>query len=184
MIHISLKLARINHLKAEEEKAEIGYKWCLEKIEKQKNNSKDFQTLYGVIQDWYSQYLLDRGDVSDSLRHLKEAYKTCLEVKGHNNEQSMLMLNDLGITSFRAGDLESAYGFLSEALSISEEIEDKTHVGVVNANLGLIYLERGITEQAQKYCKQAWHLGKKHDNVESIEQANYCLEQIKIVLGK
>lgn len=159
MIHISLKLARIYHLRAEEQKAETGYLWCLEQLENQKNNSVDAKTLYGVVQDWYAQFLLDRGDVQKSLMLLKGAYNVCKEVTDENSEQRMLLLNDLGITSWRAGDLDAAQQFLGEAVTMSESIDDKSHAGVVHANLGLIFLEKGITREAEKYCNQAWRLG-------------------------
>lgn len=160
MIHISLKLARIYHLRAEEQKAETGYLWCLEQLEKQKDDDVHAKTLYGVVQDWYAQFLLDRGDVEKSLAHLKEAYSACKEVTQDNSEQHMLLLNDLGITSWRAGDLDGAHRFLGEAVRISDDVEDKSHIGVVHANLGLIYLEKGIRREAEKYCNKALRLGK------------------------
>ncbi|KAI4464256.1 tetratricopeptide repeat protein 19 [Holotrichia oblita] len=180
VIHISLKLARICHLKAEEERAELGYKWCLEKIEKQKDVDIDSRTLYGVIQDWYAQFLLDRGDVQTSLVHLREAYNTCCDLRGKKDVQSMLLLNDLGITSWRAGDLESAVNLLKQAIDIGKTMEDQSYVGIFLANLGLIYLQKGMFDAAKKYCKDAFNLGTKFNSTESIEQANYCFEQIDL----
>ncbi|KRT79706.1 Tetratricopeptide repeat-containing protein, partial [Oryctes borbonicus] len=180
VIHISLKLARICHLKAEGDRAELGYKWCLEKIEKQKNDDIDAQTLYGVIQDWYAQFLLDRGDVKTSLIHLKEAYKTCCDLRGRKDSQSMLLLNDLGITCWRAGDLESAEDFLKQAIEIGSTMEDQSYVGIFLANLGLIYLQKGMFDIAKKYCKDAWTIGRKFNNTETVEQANYCFEQVEL----
>lgn len=159
IIHISLKLARIYHLKAEEKKAETGYLWCLEQLEKNKSDDIHAKTLYGVVQDWYAQFLLDRGDVQTSLKHLRAAYDVCKEVTEEGSEQRMLLLNDLGITSWRAGDLDAAQTFLGEAVVMSDNVEDKSHAGVVYANLGLIYLERGIKKEAEKYCNQALRLG-------------------------
>lgn len=179
-----MKLARISQLKAEIERADLGYQWCLEHIEKQKNDSVDAQMLYGVIQDWYAQFLLDIGDIPKAIVHLKEAYSVCKRTKGRNSEQSMLLLNDLGTTSFRAGDIDNAQGYLKEAIEIGNNIEDKSHLGVIHANLGLILLEKGVAKEAEKYCKEAWKLGKKHENNESVDQANYCFDQIKLVLGK
>lgn len=94
-----------------------------------------------------------------SLKHLKQAYAVCKEVTEDDSEQRMLLLNDLGITSWRAGDLDAAQKFLGEAVVTSENMEDKTHAGVVHANLGLIFLEKGIRKEAEKYCNLAWHLG-------------------------
>ncbi|KAF5298431.1 hypothetical protein FQR65_LT01209 [Abscondita terminalis] len=180
VIHISLKLARICHLKGEDEKADIGYNWCLDKIQEKKNANVDSKMLYGIINDWYAQFLLDKNNVTGSLKHLQEAYNVCSITNGAVREQSMLLLNDLGITHWRAGNMDSATNCLKEAVSIGNSLDDKTHVGVINANLGLIYLQKGIIKEAEKFCKNALKLGNRHENEESISQANYCFEQIKM----
>lgn len=175
VIHISLKLARISQLKADIERAQMGYDFCFEKIGKHKGSQNtDAKILEGVINDWYAQFLLDIGDVKKSLVHLNKAYDICKIVKGYNSEQCMLLLNDLGITSFRAGNLDAAQSFLQEAIAVGRNLDDQSYVGVINANLGLILLEKGgFLKEATKYCKEAWRLGKKHDNSESMQQANY-----------
>ncbi|XP_030746665.1 tetratricopeptide repeat protein 19 homolog, mitochondrial [Sitophilus oryzae] len=180
VIHISLKLARICQLKADTEKADIGYRWCLEQIDKHKDANENAKVLYGVINDWYAQYLLDIGDTKKALNHLNEAHKVCQEFHGENSEKSMLLLNDLGITSFRAEDYDKAETYLQEAVTMGNKLEDKTHLGVVHANLGLILLQKGILKEAEKCCRLGWKLGKKYENTESVEQSNYCLEQIKL----
>lgn len=93
-------------------------------------------------------------------------------------------MNDLGISSFRAGDLDQAQHYLTEAVQVGKNIEDKSYLGVVNANLGLILLEKKLFNEAEKYCTLALRLGKKYDNEESRQQANYCFDQIKLNLGK
>ena len=52
-------------------------------------------------------------------------------------------------------------------------------IGIYQANLGLIYMKKGLLEQAHLICTTAWTLGNKKKNNETMEQANYCLEQIK-----
>lgn len=160
VIHISLKLARIKQLKADLENAELGYNWCLEKINKQKYDSDDAKILYGVINDWYAQFLLDKGEVEKSLQFLKESYRICQETKGRNCAESVLLLNDLGITSFRADDMENAEKYLKEAAALGEDLEDQSNLGIVHANLGLILLEKGIIAEAEKCCQTALNLGK------------------------
>ncbi|CAH1183678.1 unnamed protein product [Phaedon cochleariae] len=184
VIHISLKLARICQLKADLDKAEIGYKWCLEQIGKQKDDKVAAKVLYGVISDWYAQFLLDKGDLKNALIFLNEAHKACVQADGEHSSQVVLLLNDMGITSFRAEDMVNAEKFLTEAIEIGKNLEDKSHLGVVHANLGLVLLQKGILAEAQKFCKEAWQLGKRHENIESMEQANYCLDQIKLNMGK
>lgn len=159
IIHISLKLARIKQLTADLEHAQLGYDWCFQKIDKQKYNNDDAKMLYGVINDWYAQFLIDKGETKKSLQYLKEAYRICQETKGHNCAESVLLLNDLGITSFRADDMDGAEKYLKEAVDLGESLEDKTNLGIVHANLGLILLEKGILTEAEKACQDALNLG-------------------------
>lgn len=182
VIHISLKLARICQLQANIERADLGYNWCLEQIGHHSKDSEEARLLYGVINDWYSQYLLDVNNLPKALIHLNEAYKVCTEIEG-NNEKSMLLLNDLGITSFRAEDYDNAEKFLKEAITIGESLEDKSHLGVVHANLGLILLQKGVIKEAERFCTEGRKLGKTYENTESVEQSNYCLDQIKLNLA-
>ncbi|XP_050307437.1 tetratricopeptide repeat protein 19 homolog, mitochondrial [Anthonomus grandis grandis] len=180
VIHISLKLARICQLKSNSERADIGYRWCLEQIESHKKHNQDAKVLYGVINDWYAQYLLDTGDMTKALVHLTEAYNVCTEIMGEQSEKVMLLLNDLGITSFRAEDYDTAEKFLKEAITLGRKLDDKSHLGVIHANLGLILLQKGVFREAEKFCVQGRKLGRKYDNPESIEQSNYCLDQLKL----
>lgn len=71
----------------------------------------------------------------------------------------MLLLNDLGITSFRAEEYDKAEKFLKEAISVGNNLEDKSHLGVVHANLGLILLQKGIINEAEKFCTEGRKLG-------------------------
>ncbi|XP_066253693.1 tetratricopeptide repeat protein 19 homolog, mitochondrial isoform X4 [Euwallacea similis] len=169
VIHISLKLARICQLKANIERADIGYKWCLEQIEHHDKDNEDAKLLYGVINDWYAQYLLDIGNSAQALMHLNEAYKVCNEIEG--------------ITSFRAEDYNRAEKFLQEAINVGNKLEDKSHLGVIHANLGLILLQKGIYKEAEKSCNEGKKLGKLYEHTESIEQSNYCLDQLKMNMG-
>ncbi|GLV38924.1 Tetratricopeptide repeat domain 19 [Carabus blaptoides fortunei] len=84
VIHISLKLARICHMKDDIEKAEIGFQWCLDSLKKNHlaSNNQDAIALYGVVQDWYAQLLLDTGKVNEALKHLKDAHRICSQQVG------------------------------------------------------------------------------------------------------
>lgn len=141
------------------ENAEIGYRWCLEQVQPKLTSDPDAKILYGVIQDWYAQYLLDKGDLKQSQKLLESAYEICTEVKGKVSEESMMLLNDLGTTSWRAGNLKEAEEYLREAVAISKELEDQTHSGTVHANMGLILLEKGMVNAATQYCNKGLALG-------------------------
>lgn len=74
-----MKLARICQLLANIERADLGYNWCLEQIGHHPKDNEEARLLYGVINDWYAQYLLDVNNFSKAIIHLNEAYKVCTE---------------------------------------------------------------------------------------------------------
>lgn len=77
-----MKLARICQLQAKIDRADLGYNWCLEQIGHHPKDSEEARLLYGVINDWYAQYLLDVNNLPKALIHLNEAYKVCTEIEG------------------------------------------------------------------------------------------------------
>jgi len=40
-------------------------------------------------------------------------------------------------------------------------------------------LREGLLKEAENFCKLAWKTGKRHENADAIEQAEYCLNEIK-----
>lgn len=76
-------------------------------------------------------------------------------------------------------DFKEAKEYILQALDIVKELKDVTQEGILKANLGLIYLREGLISQAKEICGVAWKIGKKTNNVDAIEQAEYCLNEIK-----
>lgn len=68
-------------------------------------------------------------------------------------------------------------------MEIAKELNDGDQEGVIQANLGLVYLREGLPKEAKKFCKVAWKLGKSQKNADAIEQAEYCLNEIKSSLS-
>lgn len=167
-------------MRGEAEKAEIGFKWCLENLAKpDQEDNNEAVVLNGVVQDWYGQFLLDKGQTKEALVYLKEAHRICTQVEGKNCEKSVLLLNDLGTISWQIGDLNNAEEYLNSALQVGKTLEDFDNLGVIYANLGLVSIEKGLLNEAKKFCKEGWRLGNKQKNLDAVEQANYCFEQIK-----
>lgn len=175
VVHISLKLARICQMRKEYDKAEIGYRWCLETIEKQNN-----KMLKGAILDWYSNFLAVKGDYKSSLKYLEEAYNISSEING-DNEKSVLLLNDIATMNYQLGNFEVANSRLEEALKLGKRLDNFSELGTLYANYGLIKIKLGLMSEAKYFCKEGWRLGKKNDNSDSISQANYCFEQLNNV---
>lgn len=75
-------------------------------------------------------------------------------------------------------NFDEAKKYLLQALQSVKELKDEAQECVLYANLGLIHLREGLLEQAHKCCTYAWKVGKKQNNNEAIEQAEYCLKEI------
>lgn len=70
-----------------------------------------------------------------------------------------------------------------QAIELAKELKDVAQEGILQANLGLVYLREGLTQQADNACRLAWKMGKQHKNPDAIEQAEYCLDEIKATLN-
>jgi len=68
-------------------------------------------------------------------------------------------------------------------MELAKELKDATQEGILQANLGLVYLREGLMSQAENACRLAWKLGKQHQNPDAVEQAEYCLNEIKTTLN-
>ena len=73
----------------------------------------------------------------------------------------------------------AAKEYLIAALDMAKELKDITQESILLANMGLIYLREGLTQQAKESCALAYRLGKTNNIPEAIEQAEYCLNEIK-----
>lgn len=49
--------------------------------------------------------------------------------------------------------------------------------------MGMVYMNKGLLPQAQAFCAQARHLAKENNCADGLAQANYCMEQLKTVIG-
>lgn len=68
---------------------------------------------------------------------------------------------------------------LLTALQYVKEINDKMQESILYANLGLINLREGLVDEAMKCCSHALRTGKEQNNHDAVEQAEYCLQEIK-----
>lgn len=158
-------------------KAEIGYKWCLETLEGRASD-QNTATLKALVLDWYSHFLTEKGDYKNALKFTEEAYNIYTENEGVNNEKSVLFLNDLATLHTKLGNYQKANTYLELAVKTGKELDNFTELGTIYANSGLVRMKLGLLEEAKKFCKEAWRLGNKLDNKDSIEQANYCFNQL------
>ncbi|XP_011200348.2 tetratricopeptide repeat protein 19 homolog, mitochondrial [Bactrocera dorsalis] len=182
VMHISAKLAHMAQLQGELDKALQGFTWTLKRIEdhmKQTPNDKDVQELLGLTKNWFGQLQMKLGKYADAKKSFQEAYDTLVEVYGRINEESITILNNLSVACVNLEEYELAKKYLMDALELVKELKDTAQEGVLQANLGLIYLREGLIAKAKEACSLAWRIGKNSKNLDAVEQAEYCLNEIK-----
>ncbi|XP_067621870.1 tetratricopeptide repeat protein 19 homolog, mitochondrial [Eurosta solidaginis] len=182
VMHISTKLAHIAQLQGDLDKAMQGFTWTLKRIEehvKKMPNDKDIQELLGLTKNWFGQLQMKMGKYADAKKSFQEAYDCLVEVYGRVNEEAVTILNNLSVACVNLDEYELAKKYLMIALELVQELKDSTQEGILQANLGLIYLREGLIVKAKEACSLAWRIGKNSKNLDAIEQAEYCLNEIK-----
>lgn len=178
ILHMSSKIAHMAHLQDNFEKATQGFKWTLEKL-KNLPDSEDLQEIKAITYDWYGQLLVEQQKFAEAKKCFQEAFEIFKSKYGDTYSELIPLLNNLSVAALGLDDTQSASKSLKMALELIKKIPEATNEGLLQANLGLVYLRDGLTEQAKSTCTYAYKLGKKMQDDDSVEQANYCLNEIK-----
>ncbi|XP_065083788.1 tetratricopeptide repeat protein 19 homolog, mitochondrial [Ochlerotatus camptorhynchus] len=182
MLHISSKIAHIAQLQGHLDKAVQGFEWTIAKLEenlKKVGEDKEILELWGITKNWYAQLLMELKRFTEARECFKQAYDAYTQIHGKLTEEGLSILNNLSVACSNLEDYTSAEKYLKEAISLASQIPNLSEEGVYRANLGLLYLQQGLINQAKEFCSFAWKYGKQHSHEDTVIQANYCLEQIK-----
>lgn len=181
IVHMSLKLAKIYEAQKDFEKAEQGYKFCMQTMQKKIENidEEDTVLLWANTLDWYGRYLIEnKKEFNEGLKYLKKAYEICVDINGKKHEQSIVMLNDLGTYSNMIGDGESALTYLQEAAKIGGDFPDMADLASIYINLGQLYLKKEMFKESEIACQEGLRKAKENEDVENITEANHCLNEL------
>lgn len=91
----------------------------------------------------------------------------------------MLKAFDIIQSNLQINDLVGAEVYITEALELAKQFPDMYDSGVFQANHGMLMMKQGLLDQAKKTCEFAWRSAKKAKNPDGIEQADYCLSELK-----
>lgn len=69
--------------------------------------------------------------------------------------------------------------YLTEAIELSKHFPELYDSGVFQANRGLLFIKQGLLDEAKKICTFAWRSAKKSESDDGIQQADYCLKQLR-----
>lgn len=186
ILHISLKLANIAQFLGEVNKSMLGFTWTIQKLEDILRNSPDdtdVQELLGLAHYWFGQLHMKMANYEEARKYLKEAYECFVKTHGQENEECITILNNLSVACEKLQRLSEAVMYIVEALKIVKKTNDSQQEGILQSNLGLIYLQQGLVDEAKNLCTQAWRMGQSKNDEATVQQAEYCLNEIKAKLA-
>ncbi|KAK2587427.1 hypothetical protein KPH14_003139 [Odynerus spinipes] len=186
VIHISLKLANIYEQKGNIQKAETGYKFCLDNLQTHLNKNPEDEnvlTLLALTSYWYAQMLFSQEKYKDAYKYFEQSYDLCIKANSREQEQTVYILNYLGTISCMMQDYDKAIDYLTTAIEIGKSLPDMVHLGSVHVNLGDVLLKKGLYAEAKKACIKGRKLAKKREDEESVIEAEKCLSDIKKLMS-
>jgi len=163
-------------------KAEEGLKFCASNLQsniEEGRHDEDTMLLWAMTLDWYARFLVDANRLPEAFEYFKKAYDLCVQMNGVNNEETVVLLNDLGTICFVQNDFDSAISYLTEAVAIGNKLPDMKDLGSVLINLGTVYMKKGMMKEAKQFYQDAWKNAKKHNNAEVLKEASSCLDELK-----
>lgn len=190
IVEISLKLASIYGQTNERQKAEIGFKFCIDTQQKKiaeinmndadslSEYDKDTVLLWAMSVDWYARYLLASRKLKEAIDNFKQALDVSEKINGASHPQTLVLLNDIGSVHSLMKEYESAIDIFKKAIERSSNA-DSPDIPAFYCNLGATYLQAGNVTDGEKACKTALKLAKHLNNVEALADAEECLAEIK-----
>ncbi|XP_049700976.2 tetratricopeptide repeat protein 19 homolog, mitochondrial [Helicoverpa armigera] len=183
VLHLSVKLARVCHLKKDYTTAQLGFDWCLEKLYKlaETDPSPNTKQLLSMAEDWCGRLYLDVDRCEDGLKLMKNSLDRMKELPDFETEHLVVQLNDIGTVCDRLGQTDESIKYFKEAIDLAKSLE-MDDLGTMYVNLGRAYLKTSLLDAARKSCGQAWKLGVLAKNQGVKQEAELCIKQINNLL--
>lgn len=147
LVEISLKLCGVYSAWGQDDKAEMGYRFCCDAMEKKVKAVEDATpdenhlALWGMSHDWFAQFLLSRSRYKEALQQFQTAYQSCCQLYGERHSQSLVLLNSLGTVACLNGDHEEAGLHVRKAIQLARET-DSEHLPSFLINLGMLNIQQ------------------------------------------
>lgn len=196
VLEISLKLANIFSTMEEEDKqlaAESGFVFCIENQTKTvqqirgwiaqgepvpEEGFKESLALLGWAHESYARFLLTKSRFEDAIKGYNLSFQLAKEVYGEDSENYASMLNDTASILAEKNLFEPATKMLEESIAKGEGKGWEGEAAFI-INLGIIQLQQKMLDQAQINCELGLKLGRKLNSVQSINEAEQCLSEVK-----
>lgn len=162
VIEISLKLAMIYAAQKKYEDATLGYKFCLDTMEKKLHKLEDYMVqadrdslaLYGIISEAYSKFLNLHKKWVESLPYLQKSFSIAQKIYEEAHPQVAVISNDLGMTFSILNDKEEALKNFEFAANIAKQC-NSPDLPIILYNLGDLLKKMNDKERALETFKLA-----------------------------
>ena len=166
--------------------AELGYRYCINGIQMHLRTENPYlykaQEFLLVLLMGYAYFHYDRGLLNKASEYFNQAYEVCVRTRGEDDQQTVLILNNLGTVNRKQGYNENALRYFRQAEKLSKNFPNIKDAAYVHLNLGYLHLENDMLLEARRYCKQALRLSKKSGDEEGKEESKECLTEVRKAL--
>nr|CAG4640884.1 EOG090X06TI [Eulimnadia texana] len=197
IIHMSAKLANLYGLVHQDEKANEGFKFCIEQLKQKIDkgaNDHDTLALYGLSLHWFGEYKFTRELYAEALALFEKSHQIAIKIHGPDHSQCLLLLNNMAATCNSLGKFDSAIEHLNEAIKQASSHPDENrddlpcyYINLANVYLQQIYLDHANKElllsNARKFCETGLLLAKKSKSSDALREAETCkaaIDKVKI----
>jgi len=138
--------------------------------------------LYGISMERFAQFLVSRNRLQEAEALYKKGFEVAKNLLGEEHDQTLVIQNSLASVLSMRGDYKQAEQILSEVITTAQQISCP-HLSTFLINRGLNRMMSGMLSSAQADCSQAKTVALQNENFEGVEEANSCLEQVKIAFN-
>ena len=190
VVEISLKLAMIYSKKSKLDKANEGFRFCLDsqktriknlvnqKIENFNEKQINSLALWAMCLDWYAKHLVSIGKFKLAIEYYNQSLDVCIKINGFDHPQTLVLQNDIATVLMFMNEVDKAIDCMKKVIKEAIKI-DSEDLGTFYYNLGKIYLMQSNFSQAQFACRESLNFAKQLNDKVLIDMAMDCLNKSK-----
>jgi len=190
IVELSLKMASVQAATGQQEKADLGYRFCIdtqrEKIssinaQEDEAGKRNTLALYGMSLDSYGHYLMSCGRVKAASDQFQQALEVAEDLFGEASEQALAAANALATTASMLGQTERADRLFEKTLDLARRVKSD-HLASYLVNHGLHHLRKEEFSHANKLCKEALGRASRAGDKATENEADECIRLNRLAL--
>lgn len=198
MIEMSLKVATIYLYTGKTDRAIIGLKDCIAKLEskleaktnekteegkdngdtkKRKEEVTNSKVLLGKTLKHFSHYYLQKRDFKSAKSLMERSLELSRETLGGDDDNTFVIMNDIATCKIMLEEYDSAEELLKEGIRLSGKAKSLMQSAFLS-NLGALYIRMKKYSDAEKACKRGKQVAETANDKFLITPNEACLERL------